>query len=214
MTDLVERLCRNAEWRDERYQCVTDPSLLREAAAEIERLRALSAPGVAYPDSVTPSAASPSESPVVENQAATPSVDRDYAMRELQFLGQEFDAPEVGRNEVERLREALINVDGPNGHDWMFPWRVQPCDGKPTIVGHKSGNLFRGYIGTWQEADLIVAAVNALPRLLAALARPPQPELRERIARVVRDGCGFSMVTEESANKCADALILLLQPKQ
>lgn len=29
---LAARLLRNAEWRDDRHQCVTDPNLLREAA--------------------------------------------------------------------------------------------------------------------------------------------------------------------------------------
>ena len=38
MTDktLIERLRRNAGWRNENYQCVTDPSLLNEAADTIE----------------------------------------------------------------------------------------------------------------------------------------------------------------------------------
>lgn len=44
MTDtpgtLEERLRRNAGWRNERHQCVTDPNLLTEAADEIASLRA------------------------------------------------------------------------------------------------------------------------------------------------------------------------------
>ena len=39
MTDIVERLRRNAGWRDDGWRCVTDPNLLIEAATEIERLR-------------------------------------------------------------------------------------------------------------------------------------------------------------------------------
>ena len=38
MDDLVERLERNSGWRNERWQCVTDPALLTEAAARITEL--------------------------------------------------------------------------------------------------------------------------------------------------------------------------------
>lgn len=38
--DVVERLQRNAGWRNEQRQTVTDPALLTEAADEITRLRA------------------------------------------------------------------------------------------------------------------------------------------------------------------------------
>ena len=38
MSDIVERLNKNAGWRNDMWQCVTDPNLLTEAAAEIERL--------------------------------------------------------------------------------------------------------------------------------------------------------------------------------
>jgi hypothetical protein len=37
--ELIERLDRNAKWRNEKWQCVTDPNLLTEASAEIKRLR-------------------------------------------------------------------------------------------------------------------------------------------------------------------------------
>lgn len=85
--------------------------------------------------------------------------------------------PPVEQGE-ERAREVLLaelvplveKASGPNGWDWMFPLKVKPVDGKPTIVSHKGGNLFRGYIGTWKEADLLVALANAAPRILAALA--------------------------------------------
>jgi len=75
---------------------------------------------------------------------------------------------------VQELRPLVDAAAGPNGWDWMFPLRVQPVDGKPTIVSHKGGNLFRGYIGTWQEADLLVALANAAPRILEALAAAPK----------------------------------------
>jgi hypothetical protein len=38
--ELIERLERNAGWRNADWECVTDPNLLTEAAAEIKRLRA------------------------------------------------------------------------------------------------------------------------------------------------------------------------------
>ena len=67
---------------------------------------------------------------------------------------------------IEALRPLLADIAHPTaGLEWTLPWRVQPCDGKPTIVSNRGGNLFRGFIGTWKEADLIVAAVNALPTL-------------------------------------------------
>lgn len=77
------------------------------------------------------------------------------------------------RDELQRLVDAAAS---PNGWDWMFPLRVVPVDGKPTIVSHKGGNLFRGYIGTWKEADLLVALANAAPRILAALTPKPEGE--------------------------------------
>lgn len=38
MDNLVKRLERNSGWRNERWQCVTDPALLTEAAARITAL--------------------------------------------------------------------------------------------------------------------------------------------------------------------------------
>ena len=38
--DFVERLRKNAEWRNQNWQTITDPALLRAAADEITRLRA------------------------------------------------------------------------------------------------------------------------------------------------------------------------------
>lgn len=40
MTDLVERLRINSGWRNQQWQCVTDPALLTEAADLIEELEA------------------------------------------------------------------------------------------------------------------------------------------------------------------------------
>ena len=37
--DIVKQAERNAGWRDERFQCITDPALLLDLAAEITRLR-------------------------------------------------------------------------------------------------------------------------------------------------------------------------------
>lgn len=87
--------------------------------------------------------------------------------------------------EVERLREAealvaelqplVDKAAGPNGWDWMFPLREVPVDGKPTIVSHRGGNLFRGYIATWEQSRLLIALANAAPRILAALTTPSSP---------------------------------------
>ena len=38
MTDIVERLRINSTWRDVGWNCITNPALLTEAAAEIEAL--------------------------------------------------------------------------------------------------------------------------------------------------------------------------------
>jgi hypothetical protein len=64
-----------------------------------------------------------------------------------------------------------------------LPWRVLASDGKPIIAGTKhGGNLFRGFIATWPEADLACAAVNSLPVLIKALrdAEEPEPHWTER----------------------------------
>ena len=37
---LVERARRNAGWRNEKWQCITDPALLEELAARIEAMSA------------------------------------------------------------------------------------------------------------------------------------------------------------------------------
>lgn len=46
-----------------------------------------------------------------------------------------------------------------------LPWKVVPEAGKPILRG-QVGNIAHGFIATWPEFDLIVAAVNALPALL------------------------------------------------
>lgn len=73
------------------------------------------------------------------------------------------DAEEMAR----RLEALLVKSEGAYP---KLPWRVVPSDGKPIIAGTKhGGNLFRGYIATWAEADLAVAAVNSLPGLIATI---------------------------------------------
>ena len=72
---------------------------------------------------------------------------------------------------VDKLRELLEKSER---HLKKIPWRVIPCDGKPIVAGNgHSGNIFRGYIATWEEAELVVETINALPTLLDALATRP-----------------------------------------
>lgn len=107
-------------------------------------------------------------------------------------------------HDPEKAREALVaelqplvdKAAGPNGWDWMFPLREVPVDGKPTIVSHKGGNLFRGYIATWDQSRLLIALANAAPRILAALAPSRQPARAEadyltaRVAEIVAEDGG------------------------
>lgn len=88
---------------------------------------------------------------------------------------------------VARLRGLLAKTDSPNGHDWLYPWRVVPSDGKPIIASNRGGNLFRGFIGTWDEADLVVEAVNALPAFLDLIEAQAAEiaALREALAALV-----------------------------
>jgi len=51
----------------------------------------------------------------------------------------------------------------------LKPWKVVPESGKPIIASETGGNLFRGFIATWPEADLVVALVNNLPAIVTAL---------------------------------------------
>lgn len=81
---------------------------------------------------------------------------------------------------LDELQPLVEAAAGPNGWDWMFPLRVQPVDGKPTIVSHKGGNLFRGYIATWSQADFLVALANATPRILAALSATQPTETADK----------------------------------
>ena len=82
---------------------------------------------------------------------------------------------------IAEIAPLVEKVASPNGWDWMFPIKVVPVDGKPTIASHKGGNLFRGYIATWGEADLLVALANAAPRILAAL-RASTPTAQPTVA--------------------------------
>lgn len=70
----------------------------------------------------------------------------------------------VSNDDIAKMRELIEHTER---HLPKMPWRVIPSDGKPTIAGReRSGNLFRGYIATWKEADLACLAVNSLPSLL------------------------------------------------
>lgn len=90
---------------------------------------------------------------------------------------------------VARLRELLAKTDSPNGHDWLYPWRVVPSDGKPIIASNRGGNLFRGFIGTWDEADLVVEAANTLPALLDLIEAQAAEiaALREALGKVAAE---------------------------
>jgi len=93
----------------------------------------------------------------------------------------------AGEAVLEKLRELLKGIEHPTaGLEWTLPWRVVPCDGKPIIASTRGGNLFRGYIGTWKEADLIVGVVNALPAMLYAAPQPEAPaEVQQGVAEVL-----------------------------
>lgn len=52
MDNLVKRLERNSGWRNERWQCVTDPALLTEAAARITELETALAEAKTWRDAV------------------------------------------------------------------------------------------------------------------------------------------------------------------
>ena len=78
------------------------------------------------------------------------------------------------------LRELVERALSPNQLEWYLPWRIVPDAVKPTIVGSNSGNLFRGYIGTWSDADLIVALVNAVPQIIALMER--EARMKEALA--------------------------------
>lgn len=70
----------------------------------------------------------------------------------------------VSNDDIAKMRELIADTER---HMPKMPWRVIPSDGKPTIAAReRSGNLFRGYIGTWKDADLACLAVNSLPALL------------------------------------------------
>jgi hypothetical protein len=56
-----------------------------------------------------------------------------------------------------------------------LPWRGGANAGKPLLYGGAEGRgalIAHGTIGSWNEIDLAVAAVNALPAFLAALSTP------------------------------------------
>lgn len=64
-------------------------------------------------------------------------------------------------------------IDGAQQHASIngLPWRREANAGKPLLYGGENGRgalIAHGTIGSWGEIDLAVAAVNALPALLAA----------------------------------------------
>lgn len=74
--------------------------------------------------------------------------------------------PIVPQADIDRLAEL---IEFTNRHSPGLPWSVHGDAGKPVIAGAKSGNLFYGYIATWQEADLLCLAINSLPAMLAEI---------------------------------------------
>lgn len=72
----------------------------------------------------------------------------------------------VPQFDLDRLAELVAFT---NRHLASLPWSVTGDAGKPVIRGNKSGNLFYGYIATWQEADLLCLMVNSLPAMLAEI---------------------------------------------
>lgn len=75
--------------------------------------------------------------------------------------------PEV-IEELERLLDGVQKIASVTG----LPWRSEPSGGKPVLCANKATKgctIAYGTIGSWNEIDLAVAAVNALPALLTAL---------------------------------------------
>ena len=108
------------------------------------------------------------------------------------------------------LRELVVGAFSPNQLEWYLPWRVVPDAGKPTIVGSNSGNLFRGYIGTWSDADLIVALVNAAPQIIALMER--EARMREALGNIAEGDLpnGFTAQRKDLLDMARAAL----QPKE
>ncbi len=74
--------------------------------------------------------------------------------------------------DLRRLLDEVQQFAGLTG----LPWRRGASDGKPLLYGGKPGHgalMAYGTIGSWPEIDLAVAAVNALPALLAAIEDRP-----------------------------------------
>jgi len=61
--------------------------------------------------------------------------------------------------------EALL-LKGPTART---PWTVKGSGGKPLISSKGGGNLFQGFIATWNEAEILVELANNLPTILNAL---------------------------------------------
>ncbi|MGW8189559.1 hypothetical protein [Sphingomonas hankookensis] len=98
---------------------------------------------------------------------------------------------------VENVRDVIAAAWEKTQGPWpSLPWKVVPTIGKPIIASDRGGNIFHGYISTWQEANLVVAVVNALPTILDALAAAPAGKLNRdftarRIKELMDEGDGF-----------------------
>lgn len=51
------------------------------------------------------------------------------------------------------------------------PWKREANGGKPLLYGGRRGLLAYGAIATWDEFDLIVEVVNAIPMIVDILER-------------------------------------------
>ncbi len=80
--------------------------------------------------------------------------------------------------DLTEIRDLYLKLaTGPLG---MQPWGRRADRGKPLLYGGARGLLAYGTIGTWDEFDLIVATINALPLLLQLSgALPVDTDFRE-----------------------------------
>jgi hypothetical protein len=64
-------------------------------------------------------------------------------------------------------------------------WERRASNGKPLLYGGKRGLLAYGTIATWDEFDLIISIVNALPEILPLLkAGPDLVKAAENISEI------------------------------
>jgi hypothetical protein len=122
--------------------------------------------------------------------------------------------PEV-ISELQRLLDDAQKIASVTG----LPWRSEPSGGKPVLCANKGTKgccIAYGTIGSWNQIDLAVAAVNALPALLkVALSSAPQEPDDELIERLkdMRDFCRGTTHTHPHPNNvarlCEDVLAVL-----